>query len=196
MHFAHSSQRHLQQISTYCDARVCQALSVDPNNSVYQSYRSNTKMALEIGSVAIGGYGAAKGAYSALKSARGALALKEMGVVGRMVTKGGVNQTTSKISSFVKEIFQPNPLKGACYTPKVIKDMRLNAKTAQPDFHGFPRIVDNLAGFGRVESLLGRDGITRTKVSLSGGYQGREGCFEWILESDKTINHRLFVPNQ
>jgi hypothetical protein len=71
--------------------------------------------------------------------------------------------------------------------------MRTNSKTAQTDFHGFPRVVDNYAKFGRIESLVGRDGISRTKISLPGGYRGREGNFEWIVEVDKTINHRLFV---
>ncbi|MBS0621410.1 MAG: hypothetical protein JSR80_00405 [Verrucomicrobia bacterium] len=52
--------------------------------------------------------------------------------------------------------------------------MRLNPKTAQPDFHGFPKIVDNYANIGRSEALVGRDGLTRTKVTLPGGYQGRE----------------------
>ncbi|WP_098038561.1 hypothetical protein, partial [Estrella lausannensis] len=111
------------------------------------------------------------------------------------LTKQSVNQTASKVSKSSKEILQPNPLKGTSYTPKVIKDMRLNGKTALPDFHGFPRIVDNYAKFGRADLLIGRDGKIRTRVSLPGGYQGREGCFEWIIEADKTINHRLFVPH-
>jgi len=27
-----------------------------------------------------------------------------------------------------------------------------------------------------------------------GSYKGQDGCFEWIVENDKTINHRLFMP--
>jgi hypothetical protein len=110
-----------------------------------------------------------------------------------------VQRTATKIEEqfLLKEgtTVASNPLKGTSYTPKVIKDMQLNAKTAKPDFHGFPRIVDNYAGYGRVESITGRDGITRTKVTLPGGYQNKEGHFEWIIETDNTINHRLFIPN-
>ena len=105
--------------------------------------------------------------------------------MGASATKEGIE--------VVKQI-NLNPLMGTSYTPKVIKDMSLNAKTALPEFHGFPKIVDNFAGLGRTDLIIGRDGITRTKVSLSGGYQGREGYFEWIIEPDKTINHTLFLP--
>ena len=105
--------------------------------------------------------------------------------------KGGMAQTACKTSRVVS-----NPLNGTCYNPKVINDMRLNAKTALPDFHGFPRIVDNYAKFGCTETLIGHNGITRTKLTLPGGYQGREGSFEWIIEQDRTINHRLFLPDQ
>jgi hypothetical protein len=55
--------------------------------------------------------------------------------------------------------------------------------------------VDNYATIGRKELITGRDGIKRTKISVEGGYQGLEGCFEWIVEADKSVNHRLFLPN-
>jgi len=87
-------------------------------------------------------------------------------------------------------------LNGAHYTPKVINDMKLHPITARPDFHGFPKIVDNYVELGHLESLIGRDGIKRTKLTVRGGYQGRDGRFEWIIEPDQTINHRLFLSNQ
>ena len=63
------------------------------------------------------------------------------------------------------------------------------------DFHGFPRIVDNYAKLGRKELIQGGDEITRIKINLEGGYKGIDGYFEWIIEADGLINHRIFIPN-
>ena len=54
---------------------------------------------------------------------------------------------------------------------------------------------DNFARQGTTRQITGRDGIVRTKVELRGDYRGKQGTFEWILESDGSINHRLFVPD-
>lgn len=87
-----------------------------------------------------------------------------------------------------------DPLKGTKYSKKVLRQMQPNLKTGKPDYHGFPKEVDNHAKFGRQETIVGRDGVKRTKVSVKGSYQGKEGDFEWIVEPDKTVNHRLFNP--
>ena len=68
-------------------------------------------------------------------------------------------------------------------------------KTGRPDLHGVPRIVDNYADLGQQELLRGGDGVLRRRLSLRGSYQGKDGSFEWIIESDNSINHRIFVPN-
>ncbi len=107
----------------------------------------------------------------------------------------GESHITNKVSNVVQKTWLPKPLEGTRYTAKVLKQMRLNSRTALPDFHAFPRIVDNYAHLGGKELIFGKDGIIRTKISLPGVYQRKEGYFEWIIESDKTINHRLFVPN-
>ena len=63
----------------------------------------------------------------------------------------------------------------------------------QGDFHSFPKIVDNYGGLGKIETITGGDKIVRTKVSIDGGYKGREGVFEYIIEPDGiTVNHRFF----
>lgn len=74
--------------------------------------------------------------------------------------------------------------------------MKRSIKTGETDFHGFPRIVDNYAHLGKFESIIGRDGRTRTKITLKGGYKNREGHFEWIIEPNKAINHRIFIPKE
>lgn len=45
------------------------------------------------------------------------------------------------------------------------------------------------------ELIAGRGGISRVKISLKGAYKGQEGHFEWILEADRSVNHRFFIPN-
>lgn len=150
-------------------------LSIDQSDTVYQSFRSKTTMGLEISSLVAGGYGAVKGV----------MAFNRLAKVPMQIIKAA--KTVSRLPS--------NPLQGTKYTQKVLRQMQPNLKTGHPDFHGFPHIVDNYANLGRKELITGRDGITRIKVSLEGGYQGQEGCFEWIVESDKLVNHRLFIPN-
>jgi len=79
---------------------------------------------------------------------------------------------------------------GTKYTEKVIQQMK------QGDFHGFPESVKAFQDAGKVTKIKGGDAITREKLEIPGGYKGREGKFEFIKESDGTINHRLFRPNQ
>lgn len=89
----------------------------------------------------------------------------------------------------------PNPLEGTKYTSKVLQQMKPSLKTGYTDYHGFPEIVDNYAGWGAKQYITGRDSIERVKISLEGAYRGIEGNFEWLIEPDMSINHRLFVPN-
>jgi hypothetical protein len=57
---------------------------------------------------------------------------------------------------------------------------------------GQPKEVDNFAGLGKKGSLVGGDGIARTKIKLDGEYAGKKGTFEWIIEPSGQINHRQF----
>jgi len=72
--------------------------------------------------------------------------------------------------------------------------MRPNLKTGRPDNHGFPLEVDNSAGLGRQTTIKGGDGVSSKKIELDGSYNGQQGRFEWIVEPNGTVNHRLFVP--
>jgi RHS repeat-associated protein len=120
---------------------------------------------------------------------------------GRAFKAASTVDKTADLAQLSKEVKTAskqtlNPLEGTRYTEKVYNQMRLNPKTALPDNHAFPRIVDNYAGQGLVTPLKGGDGVIRTKVELQGTYNGRKGSFEWIIEGDRTINHRLFVPQR
>jgi len=86
-------------------------------------------------------------------------------------------------------------LAGVEYTPKVRGQMRLDPKTALPDNHGFPRMVDSHAKHGRAFAFAGGDGKVRGGIELPGSYNGRDGKFQWIVEQGgKKSNHRVFVP--
>jgi hypothetical protein len=122
------------------------------SDSVYHSFRSTITTGLEIGSLVVGGYGAVKGVIGFSKLAKAPIQLAKM---------------TKAVSSLPS-----NPLQGTKYTRKVLLQMENNLKTGKPDLHGFPKIVDNYAGLGRRELIKGKDGISRMKISLEGGYKG------------------------
>ncbi|WP_148705259.1 RHS repeat-associated core domain-containing protein [Methanosarcina siciliae] len=87
------------------------------------------------------------------------------------------------------EGLEKNPLENLEYTKKVMKQME------KGDYHNFPTEVDKYGNYGKVGRLKGGDGVLRTKVSIEGTYDGKNGVFEYIIEPDgTTCNHRLFKP--
>lgn len=81
-----------------------------------------------------------------------------------------------------------NPLDGTTYTEKVETQMSNSSDTD----HGFPSAIDKEAGNGTQTTITGGDGTKRTKVSLPGKVNGRKGNYTWIIEPNKTVNHRQF----
>lgn len=79
---------------------------------------------------------------------------------------------------------------GTKYTDKVIKQTKLD------DFHAFPESVKAFLEDATVTTIKGGNDIERQKLTISGGYKGRKGVFEFIKEADGSINHRLFKPNK
>lgn len=59
------------------------------------------------------------------------------------------------------------------------------------DNHAFPKSVKTFQKEGKVTSVKGGDGIVREKLEIPGSYKGKEGNFEFIKESDGSINHRF-----
>jgi RHS repeat-associated protein len=80
-----------------------------------------------------------------------------------------------------------NPLNGTKYTDKVLRQMK-----GKDLDHNFPSLVDKQADAAKVKIITGGDGIERTKVELPGSINGKDGNYSWIIEPDKTINHRQF----
>jgi filamentous hemagglutinin len=48
---------------------------------------------------------------------------------------------------------------------------------------------------GQLSKLTGGDGVVRDMLKIPGEYKGKDGVFEFIKESDGSINHRLFRPD-
>lgn len=81
-----------------------------------------------------------------------------------------------------------NPLQNTTYTPKVMKQM----SKSNERYHAFSKEADLFAKYGKNEEKVGNDGIKRTWIELEGSYKGQKGIFEYIIETDNTINHRFF----
>ncbi|MCH9625856.1 MAG: hypothetical protein S4CHLAM123_10400 [Chlamydiales bacterium] len=119
-----------------------------------------------------------------------------LGRVGRITEEIGIAKRSEfSLNRIQSKNLLTNPLEGTKYTQKVLQQMRPNLNTGFSDFHGFPQVVDNYARFGKKRTIIGRDGIERTKISIHGCYQKRYGHFEWMVEPNLNINHRLFIPD-
>ncbi len=64
------------------------------------------------------------------------------------------------------------------------------------DFHSFPENIKAFEHDGVVSEIIGSDNVKRLKLEISGSFKGKKGHFEFIKESDGSINHRLFVEHK
>lgn len=75
------------------------------------------------------------------------------------------------------------------YTDKVKAQMQLG------DYHSFPEDVEGFGDMGKISTMVGGDGVSRTLIEIEGSYMGKDRVFQFIIEPDGiTCNHRLFVP--
>ena len=44
-------------------------------------------------------------------------------------------------------------------------------------------------------TIKGGDGIYRSLYQLNGSLRGQTGIFEWIVEQNGILTHRVFIPN-
>ncbi|WP_438266277.1 RHS repeat domain-containing protein [Leptospira santarosai] len=77
---------------------------------------------------------------------------------------------------------------GTKYSNKVLGQMK------RGDNHAFPESVKVFEKNGTVSKITGGDGVTREMLKIHGEYGRSKGNFEFIKESNGTINHRLFRP--
>lgn len=77
---------------------------------------------------------------------------------------------------------------GTTYSDKVNYQM----SRAPGEMHSFPEDVKYFKGDGIVEKITGGDGNKYTKLTIPGSYNGKNGNFEFIKDSNGIINHRFF----
>jgi len=113
--------------------------------------------------------------------------------VGKAVSPLIPISSSSKATSAISEttnVGTKSFFEGTNYTEKVVKQMKLG------DYHGFPESVKAFESEGVVNTIKGGDGVTRQILKIPGEYKGKSGNFEFIKESDGSINHRYFKPNE
>ncbi|SSZ47239.1 RHS repeat domain-containing protein [Bergeyella zoohelcum] len=86
--------------------------------------------------------------------------------------------------------FKSSFFKGTKYSNKVLGQIK------KGDNHSFPESVKTFEKYGKVSVIKGGDGIRRTMLTIPGSYNGKNGNFEFIKESNGIINHRLFRPKK
>ena len=118
-------------------------------------------------------------------AAEGMKAVVNMATAGYGVAKG-VGTVNNMVATKRAESF----FEGTRYTEKVRK------QASSGDCHSFPQSVDGFSGAGKVSKIKGGDGISRQKLEIPGSYQGKDGVFEYIKETDGAINHRFFKQSK
>ena len=84
-------------------------------------------------------------------------------------------------------VISREPDKAFNYSQKVLDQMDRDI------YHGFPSLIDDIAlKHGVQKTIQGGDGVMRTKVTLPGSINGKSGAYEWIVEPNGIVNHRLF----
>lgn len=81
------------------------------------------------------------------------------------------------------------PGRWGSYTCEVRNNLGLVITTS------FPLKVDNVVGHGTQTQITVGHGIGRTKIELRGWYKGENGTGEWIIEPNRTVNHRFSRPD-
>jgi hypothetical protein len=121
--------------------------------------------------------------------------LRDIGLIyggAKVVAGPTIKAAKPGLKGFLGKLFgKKNPLKGTTRTPKVNKQI---SNTAD-QYHSFPESIDDMAGQGTVTKITGGDGVVRTKVELPEAINGKTGKYEWIIEPNNTINHRVFIPD-
>lgn len=85
--------------------------------------------------------------------------------------------------------------KGRKISNSIIKNGRVGKATKTDIHHAFPNIIDNYAGKAKKFSIKGGDGKIRKLYQIQGSLNGKSGVFEWILDNEKGVTHRRFIPN-
>ena len=95
------------------------------------------------------------------------------------------------ISNFipVKTPITINPLARVTYSDAVISKMS-NAPIGE--YHNFSMIIDNFGSSGRMIHKVGGDGAKYIYLTIEGSFTKTPGVFEYIIDTNNQVTHRLF----
>ena len=108
--------------------------------------------------------------------------------IGLLQIVSGSGQLKSIGTSKTASIF----FEGTSYSDKVKYQMSQGVG----ELHSFPEEVINFSSEGKIEKIIGNDGKSYTKLSIAGTYNGKSGNFEFIKDSNGTINHSFFKVDE
>ncbi|CUI18111.1 rhs family protein (plasmid) [Candidatus Protochlamydia naegleriophila] len=170
------------------DAFVQQTMGVDANNAIYQAFRSGTTTTLEVASLAMGGYGLAKGAVGVVKAAR-------IGMLEAKMASQALKQEAKYIS---KPGIPVNVNRGA---ESVNAGINLNKKlsrleTAQQNAVKVRELADGRTRYYEIEVPARNQGATRGRGYVT-EYNPKNGNTRtWMECYDHSSNVNRVHPKQ
>lgn len=153
---------------------VMDALSIDESDAVYHSFRSNTILGLEVGSLIAGGYGAIKGMIGFSKLARIPAKIAKIGVKRvhnmEIALRVGNFKYTNTAGSHITDLVKRGPFKGELSRP----------------YMKSPHTVNEIMAAGKpIPDPGGIPGGLRWDVP--GTFRGSEGTWELVLHPESEI---------
>jgi len=71
----------------------------------------------------------------------------------------------------------------------------IKSRDALDNNHYFSDIIDNNTNSAAKWSIRGGDGVYRSLYQIKGTLRGAPGIFEWMVETNGILTHRVFIPN-
>jgi hypothetical protein len=112
--------------------------------------------------------------------------------VGSVVVGAAIGKAIEDTAAVAKGASKAGE-KGIEITNPVLENSRTGSALKTDAQHAFNDIIDNYAGQAQKFPLKGGDGITRDLYQIEGSLNGKQVVFEWIVDPDKGVTHRLFI---
>jgi filamentous hemagglutinin len=82
------------------------------------------------------------------------------------------------------------------FAQRVIQAERVGSALKDDVFHRSASFLslEQLQG-GRVYNLKGGDGVERKLLQVKGGLNGKDGVYEYIIDSPGSVTHQRFIPD-
>ena len=108
-------------------------------------------------------------------------------MAGKVLEKAGM-EIASELNKLSNMKNAAKFFDGTKYSSKVLAQM----SQSPGEFHSFPEQVTAFCSDGKVDMMIGADGKTYSRLTISGTYGERFGKFEFIKDDKGVINHRFF----